>query len=110
MELVVVDTGRKISPFDEPVGRVAVGRTTLAEHQRALGSRFGLAVTFAESAADVSTRGPALVMMDHTFLTARLVRSLLKEARSSTTPVQVALPQSRFTELYAQHQDVELKD
>jgi acetyltransferase-like isoleucine patch superfamily enzyme len=105
VKLVVYRTGRVLEPLGDPVSEAHVGVRTLGEHQRGLASLLGLAFQEAPDANAVDTGGePALVLADHTLVTARLVRALLRVTRSSTADARVALPGSRFVTLYGQHQ------
>ncbi|MEW5854336.1 MAG: hypothetical protein AB2A00_36515 [Myxococcota bacterium] len=106
MRMVVVRTHRVLTPFQDPVGKAQVGLRTLEEHQRWLAAHSGLTWHEAASFDDVESPEPALVLADHTFLTRRLLHSWLKLAQARDDVTQVALPRSRFVELYGQHQDL----
>ncbi|MBI5495532.1 MAG: hypothetical protein HY904_10950 [Deltaproteobacteria bacterium] len=111
MKLVLVATGRRIAPFDDPVGEMPAGTGTLAAHQRAVAEATGLTMAAAPSLEELDTGGePAWVMMDDLFVSLRLARHWLPAARAAGRPAVVTLPSSRFLELYGQHQDLRFHD
>ena len=104
MRLVVVRTHRMLAPFDEPVSQAAVGMGTLWQHQQALAALAGLEAVQVDNLEQAASDRPTLLLKDHTFLSRRLVRAWMDMARRGAGQMRVALPASRFTELYGQHQ------
>jgi carbonic anhydrase/acetyltransferase-like protein (isoleucine patch superfamily) len=105
MRVVVLETGRILSPFGDAVTLAAVGLGTLGTHQADLAAMLGGKLVKAASLQDVpASTEPTWVLRDHTFLSRRLVRAVV--GLKLDTPMRVGLPTSRFTQLYAQHQDV----
>lgn len=107
MKAFVVSSGRRIEPFQEPVGAMPVAGRTLAEEQEALFRRFGLELVRVGNLSEVESSEPALVTYDDVFFTRRVLKSFLATWKRGGVG-RLALPRSSSVfSVYGDLQDFE---
>lgn len=79
MRALIVVTGRKISPFQEPPGEALYGDSTVGAHMRALFDKRGLEVVVVDGAVPL-VDGPCVVVADHVFCSEKALGDFLGAA------------------------------
>jgi acetyltransferase-like isoleucine patch superfamily enzyme len=83
MRALILGTGRRFSPFDEPPGQALYGRGTVGGAMRAALQRRGIAVVHVDADTDAlvpSCTEPTVVLADHTFVTEKCLGDFLERA------------------------------
>jgi carbonic anhydrase/acetyltransferase-like protein (isoleucine patch superfamily) len=80
MKAYLLQTGRSVSPFDEPVGELRVHNRPLREHQTDLLSRQGLEVEPIDDLRQATDR-PCVLLHDDLYLTHHALAGFLRLAR-----------------------------
>ncbi len=92
----VLKTGRRIAPFDDPVGDVPVMNVRLEDYQKGVLGRFCDQVTVVDSMSGVAG-DDVLVVEDHLFFTRHFLKKALRAAKTASKPVRIGVSQSKFT-------------
>lgn len=93
MQAYLLETGRRISPFDEPVGEMRVHNRRLRDHQTEILESLGCQVRAIDEPSAVR-ESPCLVIHDDVYFTyhaaASFLRAVRKQERSRASPIQGA--------------------
>lgn len=105
MQAYILETGRRISPFDQPVGEMLVHNRTLRDHQLGILRELGCQVQAIDDLRQARQQ-PCLLVYDDVYFTyhaaARFVALAARGARTNAPAVNycAALPVSPLTERF----------
>ncbi len=104
MQAYILETGRRISPFDEPVGEMLVHNRRLRDHQTAVLESLGCRVQLIDDLRQVRER-PCVLVYDDVYFTYHAAAKFLDLARrrqkeGGSANFAAALPVSLLTERF----------
>lgn len=91
MKAYILATGRKISPFGDPVPEAMIGNRTLAAVQEQVLGRAGLEVVRIASAEEIED-STFLLTYDDVFFTRRVLDDFVARARRASASLRMGLP------------------
>jgi carbonic anhydrase/acetyltransferase-like protein (isoleucine patch superfamily) len=105
----IVRTGRRIAPFDDPVGEALIKQKPLAEHQREVLSELGYEVRHISAGEAISGDShSSLLLHDDLYFNAATIREFVRVARDSPASSQCAIAKdTAFARIFTPLQDKE---
>ena len=92
MQAYILETGRRVSPFDDPVGDMPVHNRRLREHQQSILEDLGCEVAVIEDLRQARQQ-PCVLVYDDVYFTWHAARSFLAIARRRSEALKTAAAQ-----------------